>query len=183
MPGDELADSGVLARVQALAAGGAAFIYGDSLEQVDSGLPRYKRAKTPESLPWGLFTHHQAMFYERKALADLRYDLRYRIAADYDLTARFLARPDVNISRAEFPVCIFEGGGLSQTQARLGRDEQFAVRRNLGMVRGFKNRLIYWAQGVVWGFRQKLPALYWHLKSSGNSGRVDGQIQNRGDHQ
>lgn len=37
-----------------------------------------------------MFTYHQAMFYRLGNVGSLRYDLRYKITADYDLTLRFL---------------------------------------------------------------------------------------------
>lgn len=179
--GDALAGAGVFARIAGLCDQGADFVYGDLLERLENGEVHYKPAKSVRALDWGLFTHHQAMFYVRGALVDLRYDLRYQIAADYDLTARFLKDRDCVVRRADFAVCVFEGGGLSQRSAGQGRGEQFAARRALGMGL-IRNGFIYAAQALVWRIRQVSPRLYWHLKSSGNTARADGPVQNPGNH-
>lgn len=72
----------------------------------------------------GDVNHHQAIFYRLESVEPLRYDLRYKIAADYDLTLRFF-KSQKHIGYLPNPVCIFVMGGISQTQAKLGRDEQF----------------------------------------------------------
>ena len=184
--GDVLAGPDVLNRVYEIAQGGSDFLYGDSLERIggkgERSVMHYKPARAPETLVRGLFTHHQAMFYARAALGDLRYDTAYKIAADYDLTARFLAGQNRGVRFCRFPICIFEGGGVSQTQARLGRAEQFAVRRDLGLVGPVQNRVIYWAQAFMWAFRQRFSNLYWRLKSSGNSVRAGAPAQSRAGH-
>ncbi|MCD8498238.1 MAG: glycosyltransferase [Alphaproteobacteria bacterium] len=65
------------------------FAYGDAWEEQSGGRPFYKRARRHHHIAYGMFTHHQAMVYKRAALGDMRYDLRYKIASDYDLTAGF----------------------------------------------------------------------------------------------
>lgn len=91
--GDSLAGPETLANIASAIRDADAvpdFIYGDSCETAPGGRKFYKRAKSHERISRGMFTHHQAMIYRREAVGELRYDLRYEIAADYDFTCRFL---------------------------------------------------------------------------------------------
>ena len=69
-----------------------AFIYGDAFEEIDDTL-NLKKSKPHTAIKTGMFTHHQAMLYNRNAIGDLRYNLAYSIAADYDFTAFFNKPP------------------------------------------------------------------------------------------
>ena len=156
--GDQFADSKVL---NELSQYDADFIYGDALEGESR---HYKKAKSHTNMACGMFTHHQAMVYNRRALGATRYDLQYTVAADYDLTVRVLKNLR-NVVYAPNPLCIFETGGLSQQQALQGRKEQFNVRQNLNIVPPWQNHLIYWGQACAWTLRRFAPVLYWHLRS------------------
>ena len=134
------------------------FIYGDAIEG-----GQYKVAKSHQNIARGMFTHHQAMFYTRKSVGDLRYDLRYPIAADYKFTAQFLRR-NTNALYVPAPLCDFETGGVSQTNARAGRGEQFYIRRDLGIGNMLTNVALYAAQSMIWGLRQHMPRLYWAMR-------------------
>lgn len=133
-------------------------IYGDSIEAPEKGSPFTKRAKPHNSILRGLFTHHQSIFYNRDSLGTLRYDTSYRIAADYDLTLRFLSIPRACLY-VPVPVCIFEGGGISQRSVRQGRREQFRARQENGvsLTENLRITFIQWAASTV---RRIWPALY-----------------------
>lgn len=144
------------------------FIYGDALEPSESNTkPVYKRARPYQDIAWGMFTHHQAMFYNRLRVRDykLRYSILYKVASDYDFTARFLLQAN-NIKYFPRPVCIFEQGGLSQKNAAIGRKEQYAIRETLEMVPQPQNLRILTVQAIAWTLRQKTPWLYYALKST-----------------
>jgi putative colanic acid biosynthesis glycosyltransferase len=150
-----------------------ALLYGDSWEDQN-----YKPARPHTAITRGLFTHHQAIIYSRKALGAMRYNLDYDIAADYDLTARILTtlKPE-EIHHLPRALCIFESGGISQTQATTGRREQYQIRARLKLCSPLKNKLIYAAQTLLWNFRRVEPNLYWHLKSSDNTAPETAQNQ------
>ncbi len=139
------------------------FIYGDSLEEIKGKPPAYKKSKPHKNILQGMFTHHQAMLYNRSALAKLRYDQSYNIAADYDLTLRFLTLKKRRALYCAFPICLFESGGVSQNNAFKGRIEQFIVRQNID-VSPAHNLAIFLAQTLNWFFRQAFPKLYWKTK-------------------
>lgn len=143
------------------------FIYGDSLETRGAGKqPALKMARDHRKLRRGMFTHHQAMLYRRTATGKLRYDTRYKIAADYDFTCRFLKRKKICAMYVELPICVFESGGLSQKYAEAGRHEQAMIRKNLRLCDPLSNALIRARQALAWGLRQRYPGLYHAAKSS-----------------
>lgn len=109
------------------------FIYGDSIEISKDEKERfYKKARNHKWAWYGLFTHHQAMFYKRKIIEDynLQYDLKYKIAADYDFTVKFL-RLSSNILQIKIPVCVFRQGGTSMKNILQGEKEQSIIRKNI----------------------------------------------------
>lgn len=161
--GDELAEPGTLARIRdKIADTRPDFIYGDALEN-----GAYKPARPHTKYTQNMFTHHQAMLYRREAIGDLRYNLNYKIAADFDFTCRFLQSARTTL-HCPIPVCNFEPGGLSQTKTHQGRYEQFKIRKALNLISPPVNAAFYIAQFLTWGFRAALPDAYWRLKSSGN---------------
>lgn len=150
--GDCFSDPDILATLaRAVNAHNPDFIYGDALE--DDG--RYKKARTPKWLFYGMFTHHQSMLYRTALLKDFRYDTSYAIAADYDLTVRFLRRGHI-VHYCPAAICIFESGGVSQRQMRLGRVEQFRARKDLRVCGGLANLSVFIVQTVT-AARRRLP--------------------------
>lgn len=130
--GDEFASSGVLEAVAKRIFQGntPSFIYGDSLERASATSLVYKPARNHSYLWYGMFTHHQAMFYNRKAVGSLRYSLLYPIGADYAFTAELILK-SVDVNYLQIPVCIFERGGLSEKNIRQGENDQFLIRRKV----------------------------------------------------
>ena len=135
------------------------FIYGDSLE---SG--HYKKAASHNNIKFRMFTHHQSMLYRRDPVGDLRYDTRYKIAADYKFTAEFIQRSK-DFLYCPIALCDFEPGGISQQQVTQGRREQFRIRRDLGLCSLPVNVGIYGLQTLVMALRKGFPWLYWQLKN------------------
>lgn len=163
--GDELAAADVLEAIQSASAQNSApdFIYGDALERMRTGACLLKRARSHTNPFSGMFTHHQAMLYKRTALEGFSYDLRWDIAADYDLTMRFL-KHGARALYIERPLCIFESGGVSQARAGLGRQEQYRIRREAGVLPPVLNEALYVFQFSSWHIRRLFPALYWMVR-------------------
>ena len=153
--GDAFADEHVLENITPHTLQQPDFIYGDSLEE-----GHLKAARHHSKIIWGMPTHHQAMFYNRRTLADRRYDLSYKIAADYDLTLRFLKTAQ-SIIYVPIPICIFETGGASQINVKLGRDEQFQSRLKHQNCSFIKNQAIRLGQIIRYEIRKRFPKLYW----------------------
>lgn len=156
--GDRFAEETILARVGRLLTEKASdLLYGDATEgnQIHSF---YKTAKPETSIDFGLFTHHQAIFYRKETLGNLRYNLNYSVAADYDFTRQFIKKAHT-VQYMPFAICLFEPGGVSQRHARQGRQEQFIIRSRDG-VSAIKNAYIYARQSMAWTLRRLCPALY-----------------------
>ncbi|MCB1532941.1 MAG: glycosyltransferase [Alphaproteobacteria bacterium] len=153
--GDELAAPDTLQAItDFIGARKPGFVYGDAQEG-----PHLKHARNHSHINKGMITHHQAMLYDRAALQNLRYDTGYKIAADYDFTARFLlTKPEALY--CPFPICIFESGGLSQQQAKAARQEEAAIRRTLGLTSTLSRALIYMRQSAAHILKTRIPALY-----------------------
>lgn len=138
------------------------FIYGDSWE-TDGRRTAYKKAGSYLKIGKGMFTHHQSMFYKRTQIRELRYDLSYKIAADYDFTLRFLNKAQTCLY-VPIPISLFRSGGISQTNVALGRNEQFSIRQKQKTASLPVNALTYAMQTVSWGLRACAPGLYWRMK-------------------
>lgn len=159
--GDKFADPDILSTLsKAIRAETPDFIYGDALET--GGF--YKKARPHTKIDWGMVTHHQAMLYKRGAIGSLRYDKTLRIAADYGFTAAFLAKAK-NIHYIPCAICIFEEGGISQRQRQLGRQEQYALRAAYRICSPVKNMTVYAGQSASTFLREKMPKVYFMLKS------------------
>lgn len=81
-----------------------------------------------ESLLRGDTPCHQAVLFNREAFAAVGlYDLRYRIAADYDVMLGIaqLGGPELVNS----PVCLYQGGGLSDQQRTRSQSEYQLIRQ------------------------------------------------------
>jgi len=160
--GDRLSDPDILTLVaRHLKHDASDFVYGDSMENID-GRFHVKKARRL-SLPLGMFTHHQAMIYARQALGGLRFDTSYQIAGDYDLTLRFL-QTGRSISYIPAPLCLFESGGLSQTNTTLGRREQMRSKIQNGLCHPVTAKIIYGLQAGNMALRRIVPRFYWLLK-------------------
>jgi putative colanic acid biosynthesis glycosyltransferase len=162
--GDCLAEATTLERIKTrLGKSSPDFIYGDSWEGTEEH-KNFKRAKPHHTIRNGLFTHHQAMLYNRLSLGTLRYNLVYKIAADYDLTLKFLTNHPKCL-RVDLPICLFERGGVSQRLVTLGRKEQFYIRAQQNAVPLWQNILIYVRQALAHFVRRLCPPLYWWTQS------------------
>ncbi len=130
-------------------------IYGDSKEKHLNGRISYKKARSHKYVNLGMFTHHQSMIYNKKSLPEFKYNTKYKIAADYDLTLRLIKKnPNGYYFYINQPISIFEKGGISQQQANKGRWEQFLIRKENKSCNIVINFLIYLAQFIRWQFKK-----------------------------
>ncbi len=136
------------------------FIHADAREDgfIKKSRPLYR-------YPWGQITHHQAMLYRRSTVADLRYDTDYTISADYAFTLEMIARA-VRSHHMERVICDYQTGGISQTQAALGRQENFIIRRDRLLMNPIYNQLIYTINRFSSYLKQNYPKLYSKIRAS-----------------
>jgi putative colanic acid biosynthesis glycosyltransferase len=135
------------------------FIYGDALEKGAGDRMLVKRARSHHLKWYGMFTHHQAMVFRRELVEGQRYDLAWKIGADYAYTLDTLSKC-VRVARVNAPLALFEGGGLSQAQAALGRREQAEIRRSHLHMSNVSCFLIMIAQYAAISIRRKWPAIF-----------------------
>lgn len=167
--GDAFADEKVLEDVAGLVFFGTApMIYGDAHE-VAQGERLLKRALSHKTAAYTMFTHHQAIFYLRSAVGELRYDPSYRIGADWVFTGQML-RKSGEPERIERAVCDFERGGLSQTitpeiQRQVREERRRALREVFGVREPFASLLLFGKAAVV-AIRGRFPGLYdrWRMR-------------------
>lgn len=163
--GDAFADSEIVQRVVDVAQEPLPdIIYGDSLERLESGEVVYKRGRDMRWIGIGMNTHHQSIFYTLKLLNQhqIRYNLAYRLAGDYDFTVRSY-QASRNTTRLDTPISLFQSGGLSQVKYSEAHQEQARIRENVYRSRSFA-RLILFAQHLNGILRRRMPAVYWSLK-------------------
>ena len=141
--GDTLADANVLADVKAFAEkrnlAGREVMYGDCIIR-GKLLPQPVELDRKHFIKEGLC--HQSVFFGKALLNCSRgYDLAFKICADYELLVHLF------ITGAKFyhvgrPICIYQGGGISERRENLGR-----VRREGDRVRRryftFRERVYY----------------------------------------
>lgn len=158
--GDTLSDIDILGTIaKTIAAEKPDFIYGDALET--GGF--YKKARAHKHLNWGMFTHHQAMIYKRERVGTLRYEPHYKIAGDYAFTRSFLKQCRA-ISYIPAAICIFETGGVSQQNQRLGRIEQYKARQKAGCALPV-NVTVYLGQSTTAMIKRRLPRFYLAMRA------------------
>ncbi|PWG62950.1 glycosyltransferase family 2 protein [Spiribacter halobius] len=139
-------------------------LYGDSWEGSEKDGWRYKRAKPLWAMRTGMITHHQAIIFRRGLILDgnIKYDLAFPIAADYDFVLRSLAASE-RTQYLPLPICGFEPDGVSQRYPLRGRRDQFAVRRKNGESY-LVAAALFGGQTLAWLWRRMWPTGYWLLK-------------------
>jgi putative colanic acid biosynthesis glycosyltransferase len=164
--GDRFAGRDVLYRADALLAqkeGQIDLLFGDAYEQNSDGEMLLKKAHPISSIKRGMFTHHQSIFYARRAIGETRYDCGFRIAADYHFTSVLVARGATSFY-LEHPLSVFQRGGCSETNAGIGRRENLAVQKDVLQV-GLSRRTINHVSFLISAFlRTRMPGLYERLR-------------------
>ena len=159
--GDAFADVETLRTlVEALQEDPVDLIYGDAIE-FDGEARHYKAALGHQRVWYSMFTHHQAMAYSRSAIGPLRYDLSFKMAADWAFTAQLLKSG----ARARYlptALCLFERGGFSQSPDKraLGRREHVRIHREVLHSPPMLGELSIFVKQGVNVVRSRFPRLY-----------------------
>jgi len=141
--GDVFADESALVRMFAQVPEGTDVVYGHHLYRRDDGSDQYRRAADFE-VTWGRLQRgelgydwiagipaHQATAVRRTLLQRLRFDPRYRIAADHDLL--FRARRDgARFFNCDELIAVYARGGRSLGDFARCRAEWTEIARNHG---------------------------------------------------
>ena len=107
-------------------------VFGDCGVQTKSGL-MVRSAHGPGFMRIGMPAAHESMMYKMDVIRrmNLKYDISYRIAADYKFTFEFVRAAGTFAHLAE-PVIVFSEGGVSTTHQWRGLMETNRVRKEVG---------------------------------------------------
>lgn len=161
---DELASDDVLDRVKdALSSARPSIAYGDSFERTINGNLLQKKARHHSFIWYGMFTHHQAMFYRRDLVQATRYNINYKIGADLAMTVNILKQNGEALMLG-FPICVFLQGGLSSTEIGRARKELWQIQRDeIGMSFTMRS-IMQFGQLCVQLFKKLIPRIYQMLR-------------------
>lgn len=133
--------------------------YGDAYEKTLEGSLLRKAALSHRRVWYGMFTHHQAMFYRRAFVDIQRYPTHYKIGGDYAFTAQILARGGRACYLPE-PLCVFEKGGLSERAAATGRADVWRVQKEILRMPFVSRLAVRLAHMTVHGLKSLFPHVY-----------------------
>lgn len=89
-----------------------------------------RKARNASYIWHGLPTSHQAIFYPGDLIRAARYSSSYRIAGDYELTARLIVQ-NTSCRKTSLAVAVFQTGGKSQQMSKSIASEAQKVQRNI----------------------------------------------------
>jgi putative colanic acid biosynthesis glycosyltransferase len=133
--GDFLHDRDVLAQVVQKQQG-EDWLIGDVVDLLGGGVRIYKKTRTLAYLRHSLPSSHQAIFFHRDAIGDIRYrGDQFSVSGDYAFAAEIYQSGRRSVCYLGIPVCVFRLGGIS-TQSRAGvlRDAWMVQKRILEKV-------------------------------------------------
>jgi putative colanic acid biosynthesis glycosyltransferase len=142
------------------------FIYGDAKELSSDHQLFLKKARSVNWLWYGMFTHHQAMFFHRGTVGTMRYRTEYAIGADYGFVVEFLLRAKSS-RQLPLPICVFKQGGLSSIHYKHGWRDQWHVRKTFLGYSLVRNGLIRCLQMGPMTLRRMSPKIYSWLRFGG----------------
>lgn len=133
--GDSLFGSGTLdelnRKINGFGVNSPAIVYGHSCEEFEHGKEVIKPASSNVNLEKGMFCNHQAMFFHHR-YARLRYDLDYKLSADYDYIVRAvkMLENQSDMQLLDMVVSRFDMTGVSNSRRISGIMEDFRLRVN-----------------------------------------------------
>jgi putative colanic acid biosynthesis glycosyltransferase len=136
--------------------------YGDAQEKFPDGKILSKKARSKSCYWYGMFTHHQAMFFRRDFIGEIRFKLKYAIGADYAFVCELMRKGPV-MFRLRFPVCVFLADGLSSTPfgQSLGYKEQMEIKKSILGMSKIQVASIGFVQRMMIRIRRYFPKIYY----------------------
>jgi len=128
--GDTIYDATITGKLGELAASGADILYGETMmvdeNGVDIGSRRLKAPEKlkPHSLLNGMLVCHQAILVERSIAP--QYNLKWKIAADYDWVLNSLVKSKLTCRIDGFMVRFLDGG-INKKNIQKGLKERFSI--------------------------------------------------------
>ncbi|NBC81807.1 MAG: glycosyltransferase [Bacteroidetes bacterium] len=145
--GDMFADIHVLSKVYEgiNKYGDKMLIYGNSIDIREDGKELSRIAKPLKHVLKGMFTQHQAMFYNNKRGKDIKYRLEFPITADYAYTCEYYKNlnDESDTLYLDFPICKFSLGGLNEQKRFKALGEDYDIRTQILKMSPLKARFIW----------------------------------------
>lgn len=162
--GDTFADRSTVSKLKQTFSD-ADFIYGDSIELTPEGQRLYKKSYSHKRAWYGMFTHHQAMIYNRNTIDALRYREKFIVGADYAFTLEFIKRSK-KVVKLDFPICVFEQGGFSMSNKLQGRKDQWNIQKEILGIGLLPRTMLRFLKVISQFINSKLSSLYKILRFS-----------------
>lgn len=138
--GDSFVADDTLARLAPALAGDAGVVYGDVLKEGADGSLHLKKAEEPHSSHRMIFCHQSALA-RRSLLERFPFDTTHPYSADFKFF-KTLWRKGCRFERVDFPVAVFDTGGVSNRRRSAGlADNMRVIRETDGLVRGLPHLL------------------------------------------
>ncbi len=99
-----------------------------------SKVPTIHQAEFSSALLWKNSMHHQGVFYHRSIFSNFRFDVRFRVLADYDLNLKLL-NDSVQAEKKAVIVARCSAGGISKKFDKSLYQEELRIK---------KQRLSFW---------------------------------------
>jgi glycosyltransferase involved in cell wall biosynthesis len=157
--GDTFFDNDTLSKVFSYWHPGVDILYGETLIVDDQGkVVGDRRLKAPESLTWksfreGMLVCHQSIIIRRSITSP--YNLRYRIAADFDWVLNALKKANC-IVNTHIYIARFVDGGLNKQKIPIALKERFIIMaKNYGLLPTFFRHFIIGFRFLIYWWREK----------------------------
>lgn len=140
------------------------FIFGDYIESNSAGF-FYKKARPVSWHKNGMITSHQAMYFRRSVINNLRYQCHYKFSADYCFISEFLklSKSDLYIDEA---LCVFDATGISNTSRFQALKENFDIRYHVLGLSLINSSFLYVAHFCHTVIKKSLPGFARFLRKS-----------------
>lgn len=139
-------------------------VYGDAFKMDLNSIVVYSRAGRPLGIKYGMFACHQSILYKNAICKKIKFNEQLKISGDYDFTISFFKIAEF-ILYVNLAVCIFNSGGISNSNYLLGRNENWVVQREnlkISLLRRLINRLLYL---FLFNIKENFPFLYRKLRA------------------
>jgi len=160
--GDQFANNEILEKVYEAATDNSmpGFIYGDSLDIDENKSEFYRKAKNHKMNWRGMITQHQAMFFNKNAIGNTKYQLRYPITGDYAFISEILGKlDDGEILKLDFPICKFDMGGTNEQQRMNALKEDLKIRKEIIGMSGVKALILFYMHYLHTILKKKNPSV------------------------
>jgi len=133
-------------------------IWGQVQFEYPDGSFGVRKLRGPNWLVYGMPICHQSVLFLRRKFLEMEYNIRYEIAADYELLVRAV-KSKMEVLLVQDVISKYATGGVSQTERKTALDEESQIRvEYFGFPRVFSTALSL-LKAALWKFSDFSPAL------------------------